>query len=71
MMKLLRTAFFPLLAGMLLLPAAALPLRAADSAVAEAGVKDKKRDKNKKRSQAADTVGRDVSYEKLFKDKKT
>ena len=71
MMKLLRTAFFPLLAGMLLLPAAAQPLRAADSAVAEAGAKDKKRDKNKKRSQAADTVGRDVSYEKLFKDKKT
>ncbi len=69
MMKLLRTAILPLLAGMLLLPAAAMPLRAGDSAVAEARAKDTKRGRKKKHE--ADTVRKTTPYEKLFKDRKS
>ena len=66
MMKLFKIAFLSLLAGMLL-SSAALPVRAAGVAVAEANAKDKKRDKKKK--QEADTVKKITPYEKLFKDK--
>ncbi len=53
MMKLFKIAFLPLLAGILLLPAASRPVRAAGSAAVEAGAGDRKRDKKKK--QEADT----------------
>ena len=45
MTKLFKIAFLSLLAGILLLPAASLPVRAAGSAAVEAGAGDKKRDK--------------------------
>ena len=48
MMKLFKIAFLPLLAGILLLPAASRPVRAAGSAAVEAGAGDRKRDKKKK-----------------------
>ena len=53
MMKLFKIAFLSLLAGMLL-PVAALPVRAAGAAVAEAKAKEPKRGKKKKHE--ADTV---------------
>lgn len=67
MMKLFKIAFLSLLAGMLL-PVAALPVRAAGAAVAEAKAKEPKRGKKKKHE--ADTVRKTTPYEKLFKDKK-
>lgn len=67
MMKLFKIAFLSLLAGMLL-PVAALPVRAAGAAVAEAKAKEPKRGKKKKHK--ADTVRKTTPYEKLFKDKK-
>lgn len=67
MMKLFKIAFLSLLAGMLL-PVAALPVRAAGAVVAEAKAKEPKRGKKKKHE--ADTVGKTTPYEKLFKDKK-
>ena len=57
MTKLFKIAFLSLLAGILLLPAASLPVRAAGSAAVEAGAGDKKRDKKKK--QEADTAAND------------
>ena len=60
MMKLFKIAFLPLLAGILLLPAASRPV--------EAGAGDRKRDKKKK--QEADTAAKATPYEKLFKDKR-
>lgn len=68
MMKLFKIAFLPLLAGILLLPAASRPVRAAGSAAVEAGAGDRKRDKKKK--QEADTAAKATPYEKLFKDKR-
>ena len=68
MKKLFKIAFLSLLAGILLLPAASLPVRAAGSAAVEAGAGDKKRDKKKK--QEADTAAKATPYEKLFKDKR-
>ena len=68
MTKLFKIAFLSLLAGILLLPAASLPVRAAGSAAVEAGAGDKKRDKKKK--QEADTAAKATPYEKLFKDKR-
>lgn len=67
-MKLFKIAFLPLLAGILLLPAASRPVRAAGSAAVEAGAGDRKRDKKKK--QEADTAAKATPYEKLFKDKR-
>ena len=67
MMKLFKIAFLSLLAGMLL-PVAALPVRAAGAVVAEAKAKEPKRGKKKKHE--ADTVRKTTPYEKLFKDKK-
>ena len=67
MMKLFKIAFLSLLAGMLL-PVAALPVRAAGAAVAEAKAKEPKCGKKKKHK--ADTVRKTTPYEKLFKDKK-
>lgn len=67
MMKLFKIAFLSLLAGMLL-PVAALPVRAAGAAVAEAKAKEPKRGKKKKHE--ADTVRKTTPYEELFKDKK-
>lgn len=66
-MKLFKIAFLSLLAGMLL-PVAALPVRAAGAVVAEAKAKEPKRGKKKKHE--ADTVRKTTPYEKLFKDKK-
>lgn len=68
MMKLFKIAFLPLLAGILLLPAASRPVRAAGSAAVGAGAGDRKRDKKKK--QEADTAAKATPYEKLFKDKR-
>lgn len=68
MMKLFKIAFLPLLAGILLLPAASRPVRAAGSAAVGAGAGDRKRDKKKK--QEADTAAMATPYEKLFKDKR-
>ena len=68
MMKLFKIAFLPLLAGILLLPAASRPVWAAGSAAVEAGAGDRKRDKKKK--QEADTAAKATPYEKLFKDKR-
>ena len=68
MMKLFKIAFLPLLAGILLLPAASRPVRAAGSAAVEAGAGDRKRDK--KKTQEADTAAKATPYEKLFKDKR-
>ena len=56
MMKLFKIAFLPLLAGILLLPAASRPVRAAGSAAVEAGAGDRKRDKKKK--QEVDTAAK-------------
>lgn len=56
MMKLFKIAFLPLLAGILLLPAASRPVRAAGSAAVGAGAGDRKRDKKKK--QEADTAAK-------------
>ena len=67
-MKLFKIAFLPLLAGILLLPAASRPVRAAGSAAVGAGAGDRKRDKKKK--QEADTAAKATPYEKLFKDKR-
>lgn len=60
MMKLFKIAFLPLLAGILLLPAASRPVRAAGSAAVEAGAGDRKRDKKKK--QEADTAAKATPY---------
>ena len=62
-MKLFKIAFLPLLAGILLLPAASRPVRAAEPAAVEAGAGDRKRDKKKK--QEADTAAKATPYGRL------